>query len=102
MNISTISRIEMLNGVEDRLRILAGCGIIEINQRLPVDLLSQNRKVLADLLNVQASAWRLPLHRDFARCGVHITFPSGAAAQAVRRARRSSIPQRRQTLRATR
>src|SRR6266852_3861754 len=43
----------MDEGVDDSLRLLRGGGVIEIHERLPVDLHSQDREVRADLEDIE-------------------------------------------------
>src|SRR5207245_3138639 len=45
--------------VDDDARLLRAGRVIQVNERLAVDTLLQDRKVLADLADVERQAWRL-------------------------------------------
>jgi hypothetical protein len=53
VDIGVLGRVEASDGVDYGLRLLAGCGIIEINEPLAADLLPENREVLADTLDIK-------------------------------------------------
>ena len=46
MNVGVIELVVVDKGVDDGARLLRGGGVVEVNERLAMDLLIQNRKVL--------------------------------------------------------
>jgi hypothetical protein len=52
VDIGVLHRIKASDCVDYGLRLLAGCGVIEINQPLAPDLLAEDGEVLADALNI--------------------------------------------------
>ena len=59
MDVGVVLRVIVHQGVDDRLRLLAGRGVIKINQRLAVHLLLEDGKVLADFPHIKARGRRL-------------------------------------------
>jgi hypothetical protein len=53
VDVGILLGVEPADRVDDRLGLLAGRGVVEIDQRLAADLLTQNREVLADTFDVQ-------------------------------------------------
>ena len=52
MDIGIFLRLALHDGVEHRLGLLRRGGIVEIDQRLAIDLARQDRKVAADGLDI--------------------------------------------------
>ncbi|MNC49714.1 hypothetical protein D3C75_989120 [compost metagenome] len=57
VDIGVIPFIIMLDGFDNRQRLLGGGGAIQIHQRMAVDFLVQNGKKLADLLGIHCSSF---------------------------------------------
>jgi len=56
MDIGAVNQVIVQQGVDDRLRLLAGCRIVKIDQRFAVHLLLENGKVLADFPHIESRA----------------------------------------------
>ena len=54
VDVGAIHLVELADGVDHRERLLRGGGAIQIHQRLAVDRLLEDRKVLADPLHVES------------------------------------------------
>ena len=52
VNVGIIRRVVPLQGFDDRLRLLRGCRVVEIYQRITVDMLVQDGKIRADACDV--------------------------------------------------
>src|SRR5690606_2463525 len=52
----------MRDRVDHRLRLLSGCSIVEINERLAVDLAREDREVAADRLHVVGPVFDFLVH----------------------------------------
>src|SRR6266704_1489640 len=63
MDVGIIVTVIMFNGFNHRQRLLRRGGVVKIDQRLTVDLLVQNGKVLAHLLHVKCFYGMDPLRR---------------------------------------
>ena len=62
MRVSISGNIVVINGTKYRFRSLGSCRIVKINNRMPVNFLLQNRKVLSDYfcihkLSFASNAW---------------------------------------------
>ena len=53
VDVGVILRVIVQQGVDDRLRLLAGRRVIKINQRLAMHLLLEDGKVLADFPHIE-------------------------------------------------
>jgi len=79
MNICVFMLVVTVKRLDDRTRLLRGCGAIKINQRMPIGLLAQNREILANRLPIDGSGsnlvhtiicstrWDAPLYSDIRR-----------------------------------
>jgi hypothetical protein len=53
IDIGVLARLVVHQAVDYRLRHLTGCGIVEINQRFPLDLEIEDRKISANAFDVE-------------------------------------------------
>ena len=53
MDVGVHVRVVRGQGVEDGLGLLRGCGVVQVDERAPAHLAPQNRKVGADLADVE-------------------------------------------------
>src|SRR5262249_46476739 len=60
-----------LQRVEDDLRLLRRRGVVEVDERLAVDLLAQDREVVADAADAEQRRWLLARARGRGRLNTH-------------------------------
>jgi hypothetical protein len=53
MHVRVLVLVEITQAVDDRLRLLRCCRIVQPDQRTAIDLLAQNRKIAADRFHVE-------------------------------------------------
>ncbi len=53
MDVGAIDGVELDDGVDDGLRLLRGGGVVEIDQRLAVDGLLEDREIFAEFVYVE-------------------------------------------------
>ena len=80
MHVGVFARIRLLDAVEHRLRLLRRGGVVEINERLAVDLHRQRRKIRADALDVITAVVDCRVHQALLACNQ----PSAAASRLSR------------------
>ena len=68
VHVGVLLRVVAHQGVQDRLRLLGGGGVVQVHQRLPVDFRPQNGEVFADLLRPKADQTLLT---GLFRCPAH-------------------------------
>ena len=56
MDVRVVVRVVVDERVDDRLRLLAGGGVVEINQRLAVNLFPENREIFPDPLHIESGS----------------------------------------------
>ena len=62
MYVGVFGRISLVEPIEYGLRLLGGGGVVEINQRLSVDLHAENREVVAHAPDVVAAVFHRWVH----------------------------------------
>ena len=83
MDVGIVRPVEAFLGLDHCQRLLAGGGIIEINEGLPMHLLLQNREVLAHASYVKDSAGGRALAQNAASAGRGCHHPSFPRARAM-------------------
>ena len=83
MDVGVVVLVVVVDRLDHRARPLAGRGVVEIHERLAVDLLVQDREVAADALDVEVGAARTDrndggTHEDFSVTLVHELFDVAA------------------------
>ena len=58
VNVGVFGVVVPCQGVYNHLRLLTGCGVVQVDQRLAVDTLLQNREVLSDPGHVEGAGCR--------------------------------------------
>ncbi len=82
MNVGVVVAVVVLQGVEYRLRLLRGGRVVEIDEWLTVNLLAEDRKILADVHHVEASGWGDGARRsDRGRVNAHASSSTAAAGR---------------------
>ena len=67
MDVGVVVAVVVLQGVEHGLRLLRGGRVVEVDERFAVDLLTQDREVLADAHHVETAGGRTGTGRELAR-----------------------------------
>ncbi len=62
MHVGVFRGVGLLDAVEHRLRLLRGSGVVEIDQRLAIDLHAENREILADAVDVVGAVAHRGMH----------------------------------------
>ena len=57
VNVGVVALVVIAEGVEDGLRLVRGGGVVEVDQRVPVDLLVQRREVGPHARHVEGRRW---------------------------------------------
>src|SRR6266480_5968608 len=63
MDVGVLRPVIAVERVDDRSRFLTGCAVVEIHQRLAVNLLLENRKILAQAHDIEAPARNTRIHK---------------------------------------
>ena len=81
MHVGVFRRIGLLDAVEHRLRLLRRRGVVEIDQRLAIDLHGEDREILADAIDVVGAVADRRMHRQLPRFLSHATTCSISASR---------------------
>src|SRR5262249_41309229 len=72
MDVGVLRGVVVIDRVDHGLRLLRGRGAVQIDQRASVYLLSEDRKIFADLVDVESICQRL-LRVNFFKRGLHLS-----------------------------
>ena len=81
VDVGAVHFVETADGVDDRVRLLRGGGVVQVHQRLAVDVLLEDREILPDAVSTsnRAATWLLSVLMKFLEQDMFQRIPQATA-----------------------